>query len=204
MFFRLGNEIAMEDKIELKVLGFSFNQNKTGAYGLVLSELVGRRRLVVVVGATEAQAIAFKLQATSPPRPLTHDLIYAMLTVFDIVLHEVIIYAYVDGVFYSKLILQAGDRIVELDSRTSDAINIALRTNSPIYTTAKIMLNMGVVFDEDNVSDIESVEEDNSTFTSDYSKSDNQEIKAMLEKAVNDENYELASMLRDELKRRKA
>lgn len=192
----------MDKKIKLSVLGFSFNQNHTGTYGLVLAEEKGQRRLVVMIGTAEAQAIAFKLQKTMPPRPLTHDLMHAIFITFDILLIEVMIYAYKDGIFYSRIVLRQNEKVVELESRTSDAINIALRTNSPIYATEYIMEELSVVFEDNNQIQTEGDTQDGTDLTGNYGQLDSDEIKSQLEKAVNDENYELASILRDELKKR--
>lgn len=192
----------MDKKIKLSVLGFSFNQNHTGTYGLVLAEEKGQRRLVVMIGTAEAQAIAFKLQKTMPPRPLTHDLMHAIFITFDISLIEVMIYAYKDGIFYSRIVLRQNEKVVELESRTSDAINIALRTNSPIYATEYIMEELSVVFEDNNQIQTEGDTQDGTDLTGNYGQLDSDEIKSLLEKAVNDENYELASILRDELKKR--
>lgn len=191
----------MNDKVKLTVLGFSFNQSQTGTYGLVLAEAEGARRLVVMVGTPEAQSIAFKLQDSTPPRPLTHDLLYSVLTAFDIELLEVNIYKYSDGVFFSKLLLRQADKIVEIESRTSDAVSMALRTSSPIYTTEAIMSSLSVVFDESNLMK-ENLEQEELDLPLDYSLLEIEEIKSMLKNAVKEEDYELASLLRDELKKR--
>lgn len=189
-------------RVKLKVLGFSFNQTQTGAYGLVLAEEFGRRRLMVVVGTPEAQSIAFELQHSVPPRPLTHDLFRTFINKFKISLSEALVYKYENGVFFSQLTFEQNGNVVQIESRTSDAVAIALRTNSPIYTTERIMQDLSVVFDEsDNVlssppqrsvsADAPEIEED----TID-------ELKLKLQAAIDDENYELASILRDEISRK--
>ena len=187
----------MGTKVKLSVLGFSFNQNKTGAYGLVLSEEEGIRRLMVVVGTPEAQSIAFQLQGVNPPRPLTHDLFYSVFNSFDIVLREVEIYRYVDGVFYARLMLIQGDKVSMIESRTSDAIGIALRTKAPIYTTEEIMQEQGVIFDESVAP--KDAEGDELDISLDYSLLNKDELETMLKDAIEGEDYELASILRDEL-----
>lgn len=187
----------MGTKVKLSVLGFSFNQNKTGAYGLVLSEEEGIRRLMVVVGTPEAQSIAFQLQGVNPPRPLTHDLFYSVFNSFDIVLREVEIYRYVDGVFYARLMLMQGDKVSMIESRTSDAIGIALRTKAPIYTTEEIMQEQGVIFDESVAP--KDAEGDELDISLDYSLLNKDELETMLKDAIEGEDYELASILRDEL-----
>lgn len=193
----------MKDKVKLTVLGFSFNQNKTGAYGLVLAEEGGIRRLMVVVGTPEAQSIAFQLQGTSPPRPLTHDLLCNILNEFRISVIKINIYKYSDGVFYSKIFIKSGLYITEVESRTSDAVGIALRMNSPIYTSEEIMQELGVVFDNDE-SQIEkdTYNNDNLNLPLDYSLLEIKELEAMLVNAIETEDYELASLIRDEINKR--
>lgn len=192
-------------KIKLSVLGFSFNQTQSGTYGLVLAEDGGVRRLMIVVGTPEAQSIAFKLQNTEPPRPLTHDLFYSFMNSFDIKLEEVLIYKYENGVFYSKLFFRQGDKTIEVESRTSDAIGIALRSKSKIYTTDDIMKDLAVVFtegDEDTASKDMFTNGEISSYNDSYALLNKDELKSMLDDAIAHEDYELASVLRDELEKR--
>lgn len=203
------NQETMENKIKLNVLGFSFNQAQTGTYGLVLSEENGLRRLMVLVGGPEAQSIAFKLQHIAPPRPLTHDLLKAIAETCDIKLKYIFINKYIDGAFHSDVVIEhpiTHDDIT-IDARTSDAINMALRFNSPIYTTEEIMRTMGIVIDE---TVIEEEQEEDKELESEDSTSDKNinlellnedELKEMLKSAIQDEDYELASILRDEITR---
>lgn len=194
----------MENRVKLSVLGFSFNQTQSGAYGLVLSEEDGVRRLMVIVGTPEAQSIAFKLQDSAPPRPLTHDLIKTILSQLNVSLREVEIYKYEDGIFFSRIILDQDDRVIQLESRTSDAVAIALRTQSPIYTTEQIMKDHAIIFDENAAK--ETVKEDKEEKTKkeiDYSLLNKSELESLLQEAVAGENYELASLLRDELDKKK-
>lgn len=193
----------MKDKVKLTVLGFSFNQNKTGAYGLVLAEEGGIRRLMVVVGTPEAQSIAFQLQGTPPPRPLTHDLLCNILDKFKISVIEINIYKYCDGVFYSKIVIKSGLYVTEVESRTSDAVGIALRMNSPIYTSEEIMQELGVVFDNgDSQMEKDAYNNDNLNLPLDYSLLEIKELEAMLVNAIETEDYELASLIRDEINKR--
>lgn len=192
----------MNDRVKLSVLGFSFNQTQSGAYGLVLDEEDGIRRLMIVVGTPEAQSIAFKLQGSVPPRPLTHDLFKTLLSKLDIVLREVEIYKYENGVFFAKLVLAQEDKIIEIESRTSDAVAIALRTKSPIYTTEAIMREQAVIFDENAVQE-NSDEDEKDNLALDYSLLSPEELETLLKDAVDGEDYELASLLRDELNRKK-
>lgn len=192
----------MSEKVKLTVLGFSFNQTQSGTYGLVLSEEDGIRRLMIVVGAPEAQSIAFRLQHISPPRPLTHDLFLPMMNAFQITLNEVLIYEFIDGVFHSKLILSQGDKQTEIDSRTSDAIAIAIRTGSPIYTTEAIMQKLAVVIDDKELEAREHKEEEIKDSPYDFSLQSIEELESQLEDALNKEDYELASILRDEISKK--
>lgn len=194
-----------EKKVKLTVLGFSFNQTQSGTYGLVLAEEGGMRRLMIVVGAPEAQSIAFILQNTEPPRPLTHDLFKTFMSKFGIVLQEVFIYKYQNGVFYSQLIFKQGDVVVSIDSRTSDAIGIALRSKSQVYTTEKIMKELSVVFNtsEEDIDDRDFIKGNDSTeYLDTYSMLSEDELQAMLKDAISQEDYELASMLKEELDKR--
>ena len=192
----------MENKIKLSVLGFSFNQSQSGTYWLVLAEEDGLRRLMIVIGTPEAQSIAFKLQGSIPPRPLTHDLFQTLLAQLGILLLEVNIYKYEDGVFFSKMILRQGTEIIEIESRTSDAIAIALRTKSPVYTSEIIMQEQAVVFD-DNTSEDNASENEKDNLALDYSLLNEEELESLLKDAIDGEDYELASLLRDELLKKK-
>ncbi len=194
-----GKEVEMSEKVKLTVLGFSFNQTQSGTYGLVLSEEEGIRRLMIVVGAPEAQSIAFRLQHISPPRPLTHDLFGPIMDSFHITLNEVFIYEFIDGVFHSKLILTDGEQLVEIDSRTSDAIAIAIRTGSPIYTTEAIMQKLAVVIDDKELEAREHRDDDLKDSPYDFSLQSVEELEEQLKEALSKEDYELASILRDEI-----
>jgi len=205
----------LKKRVKLSVLGFSFNQTQSGTYGLVLGEENGLRRLMIIVGTPEAQSIAFKLHDTKPPRPLTHDLFQTLLSRFDIHLKEVVIYKYNDGVFFSRLIFVGEDNnIVTIGSRTSDAIAIALRTKSPIYTTETIMEELGVVISDTEYQteelptpsdDIDIIEEEEElpVTNENYSSFSENELSTLLNDAIIGEDYELASVLRDELDKRK-
>ncbi|MDR0823560.1 MAG: bifunctional nuclease family protein [Prevotella sp.] len=192
----------MEDKIRLSVLGFSFNQTQSGTYGLVLAEEDGVRRLMIVVGTPEAQSIAFKLQGSAPPRPLTHDLFQTLLSELSISLREVNIYKCENGVFFSRMTFRQGTKIIEIESRTSDAIAIALRTKSPIFTYESIMRSEAVILDENSEpGNIQEDEKDNLAL--DYSLLNKDELETLLKDAIDGEDYELASLLRDELMKKK-
>jgi bifunctional DNase/RNase len=177
----------------------------------VLSEEKGKRRIPIIVGGFEAQAIAIQLEGLKPPRPLTHDLFYNFATTFKISLVEVIIYKLEEGVFHSKLICDNGKGAIEIDTRTSDAIALALRFKCPIFTTEEILDKSGIIleFDEEKKSfttegradkDFDISEEKVNEELADLENSD---LKKLLEEAVKNENYEKASVIRDELNRRK-
>jgi bifunctional DNase/RNase len=191
-----------KEKIKLKVLGFSFNQTQTGTYGLVLAEEAGRRRLMVIVGTPEAQSIAFELQHSVPPRPLTHDLFRTFIYKFKINLLDALIYKYENGVFFSLLTFEQNGNIIEIESRTSDAVAIALRTNSPIYTTNEIMQELAVVFNENESVLSSPPQKSVSTDSPEIEEDSIEELKLKLQAAIEDENYELASVLRDEIMRK--
>ncbi len=199
------------DKIKLNVLGISYSQTQSGAYALVLTEEDGDRRIPIIIGGFEAQAIAIQLEGLNPPRPLTHDLFLSFATAFNISLVEVNIYRLEEGVFYSKLVCVYKDREVTIDARTSDAIALALRFKCPIFTTEEIMAQSGIVLDIENETDDDAEEEKfepshaekSSLGELDLKGHSEKELKEMLEEAITRENYEKASLIRDELKRRK-
>lgn len=194
-------------KVKLEIVGLSYSQTQTGAYALVLGETKGKRRLPIIIGGFEAQAIAIELEKMTPSRPLTHDLFKSFAEGFNILVKEVIIYNLVEGIFFAKLITsdEAGKE-VEIDARTSDAIALAVRFNCPINTYEFILSQAGILLDDDAISsgenpiekeDLVEVEE------SDYLKKSTEELKQMLESALSDEDYEKASRIRDELNNRK-
>ncbi len=201
------------NKIKLNVLGISYSQTQTGAYALVLAEENGNRRIPIIVGGFEAQAIAIQLEGLKPPRPLTHDLFLNFARTFTIDLLEVTVYKLEEGVFSSKLTCDDGKRIIEIDARTSDAIALALRFKCPIYTTEEIMRKAGIILDfekESNVSGppekpatVKNIPVENKTLADELAKVNMAELQEMLNDAVKDEDYERASMIRDEIKRRK-
>lgn len=132
-----------ETRVKLRVLGISYSQIQSGVYALILAQVGGPFRIPVVIGASEAQSIALKMEGVTPPRPLTHDLLVSVERAFGIMLKEVFIHRFEDGIFYSEMTFTDGDRTVTIDSRTSDAVAIAMRTGSPIYTTPEILAETG-------------------------------------------------------------
>ncbi|MBN2262519.1 MAG: bifunctional nuclease family protein [Prolixibacteraceae bacterium] len=190
-------------KIKLNVLGLSISQTQTGAYALVLSEENGDRRIPIIIGPVEAQSIAIQLEGLHPPRPLTHDLFKNIANAFGIDLVEVVIYKLEEGIFYSELICEQDGNRIAVDSRTSDAVALALRFRCPIYTTEEIIQKAGIVIE---VSDRNSGDQNKDEGLSEgdsYDYNTIEELEQMLKDAVKDENYELASELRDEITRRK-
>jgi hypothetical protein len=192
-------------KVKLSILGISFSQVQAGAYALIFAEENGIRRLPIVIGTPEAQSIAIVMENIKPPRPLSHDLIYTIFQKLDIELKEVFIYKFEEGAFFSELLLLQNGREYHIDSRTSDAVAIAMRTHSPIYTTEEIMQNMAIVFDENAPFDAPEntvPREKENNRSDDLSMFSTDELKSKLEEAVKDEDYELATRLRDEIKKR--
>lgn len=188
------------EKIKLNIVGLSYSQTQSGAYALLLAEEYGRRRLPIVIGGNEAQAIAIELEKMSPSRPLTHDLFKRFATSFDIEIKEVIIYNLVEGIFFAKMICKQGDNIEEIDARTSDAIAIAVRFNCPIYTYEFILSSAGIILEDEKEGSTENpvpVEEDEDTGVS------IDELEQQLEEALSNEDYEKASRIRDEINKRK-
>lgn len=204
----------MDTRIKLRVQGLTNSQIQSGAYALILAEEDGPRRIPIIVGTSEAQSIAIALERIVPPRPLTHDLFSTFSRAFGITLHEVFIYKFEDGVFYSELLFEDGERQVKLDSRTSDAIAIALRVKCDIYTTEAIVRECGVVLEEvtlsadaeeeeDDLLDMEPEDiQDEDKLKKWLALLDIQELNERLQEAISEENYEFAKMYKDELRRR--
>ncbi|HPD86340.1 MAG TPA: bifunctional nuclease family protein [Proteiniphilum sp.] len=193
----------MSQRIKLSILGISFSQVQAGAYALVFLEEQGIRRLPIVIGTPEAQSIAIVMEGITPPRPLTHDLICSIWKELGIQLKEVVIYKFEEGAFFSELLIEQNGTEYRIDSRTSDAVALAIRTNSPIFTTEEIMRNMAVVFDEHNEqSAADPLQEPTDRREEELTVLRLDALKERLREAVNEENYELATRLRDEINRR--
>jgi bifunctional DNase/RNase len=201
------------DKIKLNVLGISYSQTQTGAYALVLAEENGKRRIPIIVGGFEAQAIAIQLEGLKPPRPLTHDLFHSFALTFKINILEVTIHKLEEGVFHSKLTCHNGTDTVEIDTRTSDAIALALRFKCPIYTTSEIINRAGIVLDFEQEPDEfketepeprKKVDVQDDLENSKLNELKNNELEQLLQKLIKEEDYEKASKIRDEINRRKA
>ena len=195
-------------KLKLDIVGLSYSQTQTGAYALVLGETKGKRRLPIIIGGFEAQAIAIELEKMTPSRPLTHDLFKSFSDTFNIKVTEVIIYNLVEGIFYAKLICNDREKEVEVDARTSDAIAIAVRFQCPIYTYEFILSSAGIILDEEtSPATMEGAEDKKEKVTvkneNDFRQKSVEELKEMLDAAITQEQYERASKIRDELNKRK-
>jgi bifunctional DNase/RNase len=194
------------EKIRLEISGMSYSQSQSGAYALILGEAGGKRRLPIIIGGFEAQAIAIELENMKPSRPLTHDLFRNFADHFEINILEVIINKFQEGVFYALLVCEKDGEVTEIDSRTSDAIALALRFSCPVYTYESIMeaASITVEDDEDLVPEEDEVtEDDESVDESGLDAYSDTELLEMLQAAVNNEDYEKASLIRDEINRRK-
>ncbi|MBL7926671.1 MAG: bifunctional nuclease family protein [Bacteroidia bacterium] len=198
------------NKIKLEIVGLSFSQTQSGAYALILNESEGNRRLPIIIGNFEAQAIAVMLENMVPTRPLTHDLFKSFADAFLIDVIEVIIYNLKEGIFYAKMVCTDGNQTIEIDARTSDAVAMAVRFNCPIYTFENILMQAGVTLDERDEplpeikTPLKPVETKKPVINmNEFSGLSASQLQEMLAKALDDEAYERASRIRDELKKRK-
>ena len=180
--------MEQNDKIELQVWGITYNPVQSGAYALLLRQVDGEYRIPIVVGVAEAQSIAMRLENVIPPRPMSHDLMVSMLHAFGISIDEVLIYEFNEGVFMSQIQLNDGEKQVSLDSRTSDAIALALRTNARIFTTPEVMKQTGILIEKNEKGDPVIRKEPRTL--ADYSLT---ELQLLLDEAVDREEYERAA-----------
>jgi bifunctional DNase/RNase len=198
-------------KLKLEIVGLSYSQTQSGAYALVLGEVSGRRRLPIIIGGFEAQAIAIEIEKMTPSRPLTHDLFKSFAQQYHIAIQEVVIYNLVDGIFYAKLICSDGKKITEVDARTSDAIALAVRFECPVYTYEFILASAGIVIEGNDFVFLENmntpVSEEKSPAAGaspeSYASLSTSELKEKLQQALSDEAYEKAAKIRDELSSRR-
>ncbi len=199
--------------VEMIIKGISYSQGQTGAYALILSEVNGNRNLPIIIGAFEAQSIAIGLEKEiNPTRPITHDLMYNCFVRYGIIVKQIIIHKLVDGVFYSSLIC-VRDEIEEIiDARTSDAVALSIRFNSPIFTYENILKKAGFTNDKSDKgsgnNDDQWIknfikEQTSNEGEKDFSKVALKDLKLLLKKFVKDEDYESAAKVRDELSNRK-
>ena len=195
------------DKIKLEIAGLSYSQTQSGAYALVLAEANGKRRLPIIIGGFEAQAIAIELENMTPSRPLTHDLFKNFADKYQININEIMIYNLVEGIFFAKLYCEQNGTEIQIDSRTSDAIALAVRFECPIYTYEFVLSQAGIILEDEEQS-----EEDSELIEEEYSMDDFNadsverltldELNSKLKDSIENEDYESASKIRDEIKRR--
>lgn len=194
------------EKIELKIIGLSYSQTQSGAYALVLSEKQGARRLPIIIGGFEAQSIAIELENMKPSRPLTHDLFKTFAESFQVEIKEVVIYNLIEGVFYSKIVCDQNGQEVEIDARTSDAIAIGIRSSCPVYTFEHILSSAGIQLEdelEEGAVEVESEEDESAEKEgNELSALTTEELNNLLQEAIDHEDYERASEIRDELNKR--
>lgn len=204
-----------KDRIRLKVLGISYSQIQSGAYALILAQIGGPYRIPVVIGAAEAQSIALRMESITPPRPMTHDLFVSFAHAFGIKLREVFIYRFEDGIFSSELTFSDDERTIVIDSRTSDAIAIAMRTGAPIFTTPEILEETGFLLEESSQEDEDEAaaadapvfveEEDDIADGEPAPKIENytvEELQKLLARLIEHENYEEAARVNEIIKRK--
>lgn len=202
------------DRVRLQIKGLSYSQTQSGAYALVLGEEDGERRLPIIIGGFEAQSIAIALEkGVNPPRPLTHDLFKSFADTFQINLKEVVIHKLQDGVFFSILVCEHNGQEQVLDARTSDAVALAIRFDCPLFTYKEILDKAGIILKESQnpkpARASEKTEEAASQTTptpktGDLSSKSSDQLHAMMDQAVQNEDYELAARIRDEIDRRNA
>ncbi|MEM7549637.1 MAG: bifunctional nuclease domain-containing protein [Bacteroidota bacterium] len=201
------------NKLRLEILGLSSSQSQSGSFALVLGETEGNRRLPIIIGMFEAQAIAIEIEKIVPNRPMTHDLFKSFAYTFNYSIKEIIISDLKEGVFFAKLICSDGIKEVEIDSRPSDAIAIGLRFNAPIYTYETVLSEAGVVITdekeeeelttqspiEDELKEVKKATKPLEEMLKDYSFD---KLKELLDGALKQEDYERAAKIRDEMNRR--
>ncbi len=190
------------NRIRLKVAGISYSQIQTGAYALILAQADGPYRIPVVIGAAEAQSIAIRMEGITPPRPMTHDLFVSFAQAFGIKLKNVFIYKFEDGIFSSELTFSDGERQVIVDSRTSDAIAIAIRTKAPIYTTIDILNETGFILENDGHGD-SSHDENTAEQEPRIENYSIEELERTLARLIEQEQYEEAAKINEILKQKK-
>ncbi len=202
--------------VELKIHGISYSDNTSGAFAIILDEVNGNKKLPIVIGSYEAQSIAIALEKKiKTSRPLTHELFKGFADKFNITLNHIVIHKLSDGVFYSNMVCEKDSEVVKVDSRTSDAIALSIRFDAPIFVTKEILAEAGFEDDKKYSKDLNLTDEKffndghinspdyNTEKAKDIKKISTRNIKKMLEKSIQNEDYELAARLRDELDLRK-
>lgn len=204
------NKLKMSEEIPIHITGMVYNQSLGGTYSLVLAEDEGQqRRFSVLIGESEAQSIALKLNNTIPPRPLSHDLMQSLITMLNARLIKVVIYNMKNDIFYSNIYLMQGSSVVVLDARTSDAVALAVRSEAPIYINAEILDEVGTVLDAETATRIQPKPQQKRTITlqdfpsADHDNISNDELQELLDKAIEEEEYEIAVQIRNVMAGRK-
>ncbi len=191
------------DKIKLNIIGISSSQAQMGTYALILAEADGKRRLPIIIGGFEAQAIAIELEKMKPPRPLTHDLFLSFSKAHNIDIKEVVVKRFSEGIFFAELITWDGKTQKHIDARTSDAVALSIRFKCPIYTTPEVMNQAGIMMEDWPSEEEENAPSQQKSSEEQLRKKTIKELEKMLKEAVSTENYEMASRIRDEIKKRK-
>ncbi len=190
------------EKLKLDIIGMSYSQSQSGAYALILGVKGGKKRLPIIIGRFEAQAIAIELENMKPARPLTHDLFKRFADKLNVTITEVIINKFEDGIFYSLLVCEHNGEALFIDSRTSDAVALSLRFNCPIFANKEVIDEAGIEMDDEEIEneigdDLKEEQEQKAG----YKKMSLSDLEEALKKAIEEENYEEASRIRDEIKR---
>ncbi|MBC7412654.1 MAG: bifunctional nuclease family protein [Bacteroidia bacterium] len=192
-------------KIKLEIAGLSYSQSQSGAYALVLVEEQGQRRLPIIIGGFEAQAIAIELEKMTPSRPLTHDLFKSFADAFEVSMQEIIIYNLVEGIFFSKIVCNKENKQIEIDARTSDAIALAVRFGANIYTYEFILASAGILLEGNTDTDSATTEtQEEETVTNETDALSIEDLQQELNTAIANEDYEKASQLRDVITKRQS
>jgi len=206
--------VAVPKKIKLEILGLSSSQSQTGSFALVLGETSGNRRLPIIIGMFEAQAIAIEIEKIIPNRPMTHDLFKSFANSFHFHVEEIVISDLKEGVFFAKIVCSDGLKKTEIDARPSDAIAIGLRFDSPIYTFETILAEAGIVLtDQEEEEEKEKIipkseqkakvkKESSSKKSEDFKSFTTDKLRDLLKDAIDKEDYERAAKIRDELGKR--
>ena len=188
-----------EKKIKLEILGLSSGKSDSGSFALVLGENKGKRRLPIIIGIFEAQAIAMEIEKVFPNRPMTHDLFKHFSLKFDFKIKEIFISDIKEGVFYSKIVCFNSKKEIFIDSRPSDAIAIALRFKVDIFASEKVLSEAGIILDDDDPNKENIIDKSKSKSFKDMNI---KELNKLLEKNISSENYEVAAEIRDEINKR--
>ncbi len=195
------------NKVSLEIIGMTYSESTTGAYVLILGDKNSNRRLPVVIGGNEAQSIALGLERQKSARPLTHDLFLKFADTFHIKILEVVINRFRDGVYYAMLVCQQGNELVMIDARPSDAIALAVRLNCDIYAYESVMEEAGIVMEdtekETNLQNTEDTSINKVPPTTSLDLIPLDELEDMLQEAIDDEDYQKAAQIRDEINKRK-